>query len=266
MANRSEILEVLGQAVASAVSTESRVAVAYSGGLDSSLIAKLASSRAKTKCYICAMRESFDALNAPAFAEQQGLDSELIVVEEKALATLVGRVSRALNTEEPVRVAYSIPLVSVAELCSESTIVSGCGADEVFGGYDKYTRTANPLEMMRSDLAKMLVEDQEMVRFALGMGKRFCSPFLSESVLLFSDRLPLSLKVSEGRRKVLLREAASSIGLRSHDRPKKAAQYSTGFMKGMRRQARDSGQGLSAWVRDQTWDEGRPKLASSQRD
>ena len=264
--NSSNLLEVLRQAVSSAVGRQRRVAVAYSGGLDSSIVAKLASELAETTCYICALRGSFDAVNAPVFAEQEGLDSKLIMVEDEGLAGLVGRTSRALNSEEPVRVAYSIPLISVIELCSESTVVSGCGADEVFGGYQKYTRVADPAETMRTDLQKMLTEERAVGEFARSMGKRFISPFAFESVLLFSDRLPIGLKVARGRRKVLLRDAASSLGLHSHDRPKKAAQYSTGFMKEMRRQARESGLSIGAWVRDQAWDEPRSEERRGQRD
>ncbi len=265
MTDSSDLLAILEDAVASALGEARDVAVAYSGGLDSALIARLAKERATAKCYTCAMKGSFDAAHAQDFAEHDGLGSKLIEVETAALPGLVGRTSRALNTEDPSRVAYSIPLACVVELCHERTILSGCGADEVFGGYGKYLRTPDPSEMMRSDLAKMLAEDDGMARFAKGLGKRYHSPFVTESVLSFSDRLPISRKVSGGERKVVLREVAFSLGLESHDRPKKAAQYSTGILKEMKNQAKQSGLDLATWVRDQAWDVVNPRHVNGQR-
>ena len=51
----TSLLNALRESITSAIGKERTVAVAYSGGLDSSLIASLAKESAEVKCYTCAM-------------------------------------------------------------------------------------------------------------------------------------------------------------------------------------------------------------------
>jgi asparagine synthase (glutamine-hydrolysing) len=52
-----------------------------------------------------------------------------------------------------------------------------------------------------------------------------------------------------GGRKLVLREVAVLLGLDAHDRPKKAAQYSSGIMREMERLARKEGMSMSEWTK-----------------
>jgi asparagine synthase (glutamine-hydrolysing) len=249
----ASLLNALRESITSAIGKERTVAVAYSGGLDSSLIARLAKESAEVKCYTCAMAGSFDANYALGFAAEDGLDLTMIVVGRESLGGLVARTGLLLNSDDPVRIAYTIPVICVLERCAETTVLVGSGADELFGGYAKYSTATDPTAIMRSDLSKMLVEDNALRMVAKALGKRLESPYVSEATLAYSASLPLNLKISGNHRKVLLRRAAASLGLHSHDRPKKAAQYSSGIMKEMKRQAASSHASLSDWVRQQTW-------------
>jgi len=249
----ADLLNALRESTASAIGKERTVSVAYSGGLDSSLIARLAKDSAEVKCYTCAMVGSFDADHAPRFAAEDGLNLAMILLGRESLGRLVARTGMLLNTEDPVRIAYTIPVICVLERCAETTVLVGSGADELFGGYAKYATAKDPTAMMSSDLSKMLVEDGVLRMVAKALDKRLESPFVSEAILAFSKSLSIDLKISGNERKVLLRKAAASLGLHSHDRPKKAAQYSSGLMKEMKRQAASSHASLSDWVQQQTW-------------
>jgi asparagine synthase (glutamine-hydrolysing) len=249
----ADLLNALRESIKSAIGRERTVAVAYSGGLDSSLIARLAKGSAEVKCYTCAMAGSFDANHALGFAAEDDLDLTMIVVERESLGGLVARTGWLMNSDDPVRIAYTIPVICVLERCAETTVLVGSGADELFGGYAKYSTATDPTAIMRSDLSKMLVEDNVLRMVAKTLGKRLESPYVSEVTLAFSASLPMNLKISGNDRKVLLRKAAAALGLLSHDRPKKAAQYSSGLMKEMKRQAGSSHASLSDWVRQQTW-------------
>jgi asparagine synthase (glutamine-hydrolysing) len=198
---------------------------------------------------------SFDAKHAPSYAAQDEFDLTLIVVERESLGGLVARIGTLLDSCDPVRIAYTIPVARVLEECAETTLLVGSGADELFGGYAKYSTATDPKAIMKSDLSKMLEEDIVLRRVAKTLGKRLESPYVSEATLAFSASLPMNLKISGNDRKVLLRQAAASLGLRSHDLPKKAAQYSSGMMKEMKRQAASSHKDLSDWVRQQIWSE-----------
>lgn len=249
------LLTVMRKAVTSAIGGERRVAVAYSGGLDSSLIARLARDSAEVSCYTCAMAGSFDSENVPGFAEEDGLDLTMVLVQPRDLGSLVARTGRLVESSDPVRIAYTIPVICVLERCEERTVLVGSGADEIFGGYAKYSTATDPKSSMRKDLAKMLEEDLVLRIVAKTLGKRLESPYVCEETLALSDSLPMALKISGNDRKVLLRKAAASLGLCSHDRPKKAAQYSSGLMKGMKGQASSSHLTLSDWVGQLIWSE-----------
>jgi asparagine synthase (glutamine-hydrolysing) len=258
------LLTALRESITSAIGKDRTVAIAYSGGLDSSLIARLAKESAEVKCYTCAMAGSHDADHALGFAAEDDLDLTMIMLGRESVGGLVARTGMLLNSDDPVRIAYTIPLICVLERCAETTVLVGSGADELFGGYAKYSTATNPTAIMRSDLSKMLVEDNALRTVAKALGKRLESPFVSEATLAFSASIPMSLKISGNDRKVLLRKAAASLGLTSHDRPKKAAQYSSGLMKEMKRQAASSDVSLSDWVRLQTWCESYGLTSQSQ--
>lgn len=249
----NDLLNALRESTTLAIGKERTVAVAYSGGLDSSLIARLAKDSAVVKCYTCAMVGSFDAEHAPRFAAEDGLDITMILLRRESLGALVARTGMLLNSDDPVRIAYSIPVICVLERCEETTVLVGSGADELFGGYAKYSTTKDPTATMRADLSKLLIEDSALRMVAKALDKRLESPFVSEAILAFSKSVPMDLKISGNDRKVLLRKAAASLGLHSYDRPKKAAQYSSGLMREMKRQAASSHASLSDWVRQQTW-------------
>lgn len=242
------------------------VAVAYSGGLDSSVIARLASEFAAVRCYACAMAGSFDADHTPGFAAEEKMDLTMIEIKSESLKSMVTRMGALLDSDDPVRIAYTMPVVAVIERCQERTVLVGSGADELLGGYAKYVSAAHPLAMMRSDLDKMLSEDRVLRRAASSLSKRLESPFASERVVSMCAQLPMGQKIAGNERKILLRSVAQTLGLPSHKRQKKAAQYSSGIMREMKRQARRDGMTLSEWVSGHTHVGGTRPEADGQRD
>jgi asparagine synthase (glutamine-hydrolysing) len=66
--------------------------------------------------------------------------------------------------------------------------------------------------------------------------RRWCEPrfpFAERELAMLGEGLPVSFKIRGGVRKAVLREAALILGLPREiaNRPKKAAQYSSGVMK-----------------------------------
>jgi asparagine synthase (glutamine-hydrolysing) len=101
---------------------------------------------------------------------------------------------------------------------------------------------------MRGDLDKMLKEAEKLHKAARSIGKRLGFPFVAEGVVELASVLPTRDLLGPGGRKLVLREVAVLLGLDAHDRPKKAAQYSSGIMREMERLAKKDGLTMSEWT------------------
>lgn len=246
--NATELLSRLRTATRVLIGDEASVAVAYSGGLDSSIVAAISLEFAGAKCYTCATKGSLDSKVAEEYAAQDGVDSVVSVLSENDLLVWIRKASNVLGSTDPVRIAYTIPVLYMLEECVERCVLAGNGADELFGGYAKYSDSRDPKEMMAIDLEKMLQEASVLKARATSLGKRIGFPFVAEEVMDFAEQTPIEQKVKGSDRKLILREAARLMGLRSSDRPKKAAQYSSGILKEMRRISRRERLELSEWT------------------
>ena len=244
------LLRALEGVIRLALSDGGRAAVAYSGGLDSSLLAKLASGSADITCYSCATSGSHDSDNVAEYGKADGFSVTVLKLTERDLPSAVARTAWGIRSADPMKIAYSIPTVIVLEQCAEKSVLAGNGADELFAGYEKYVRRPGECEStMDDDLRKALEEAAFLKAFAKALGKRIVFPYLESRIVALGREIPLDQKISGGSRKTILREAGSLAGLSDADRPKKAAQYSSGTLKTMRALARKSNQTLSEWVR-----------------
>jgi asparagine synthase (glutamine-hydrolysing) len=242
------LLAALRKAVSELVAHEDRVAVAYSGGLDSSIIAALASEKTNVTCYTCAVEGSFDSRNARQFANGERRQFTLLELRSEDLKSFTRKASGLLGTTAPIRIAYMIPVLCVLHRSAESVVLTGSGADELFGGYAKYAGMRDPTRTMAKDLERMLSESHSLSSEATKLGKIIGFPYAAPAVIATANETPLGEKIDPTGRKIILREVAKLLGLESHRRPKKAAQYSSGVMKEMERLAKGEGLSLSQWT------------------
>lgn len=242
------LLSALMDCTGAAIGNEGRVGVAYSGGLDSAVVARVAREFAEVSLYTCATKGSHDDASASQFALKEGLRTAIIHLDESALLSAMREASLALHTTNPTGIAYTVPVISVMKHSKESLVLLGNGADELFGGYAKYASMLDANGQMAADLEKMLNELRLLRSAAARFGKRLEAPFACSSIIELAGRLPHGSKIAGGTRKKILRDIAGLLDLPSTDRPKKAAQYSSGVLKEMRRLAKKDGKSLGEWT------------------
>lgn len=150
----------------------------------------------------------------------------------------------AIEEPNPMNLAIGLPLYFASGLASSDgtrVLLSGQGADELFGGYAKYLERP---ELMEEDIA--LISERNLARddkitMLNGVEGRY--PFLALPVVSFALKLPLEAKIVDGTRKVILRKLALRLGIPEWiaEREKRAAQYGSRAQKLLEKIAREEG-------------------------
>lgn len=214
----------------------------FSGGLDSGLIAALARRHASPRLYTVGLEGSHDMEMSREAAGDLGLPWTPLVMTAEDVIDACRELLAIVPVSSPVTVSFELPLQMIASRAGEEILVSGQGADELFGGYSRYLEMSeeNARIGMADDLARMLSEVLPLEEtIARQYGKRVERPFLDPGVRKLAAAMPVSEKIRDGTRKAPLRSAAASIGAELiASREKKAAQYGSGFMKVLKSRAR----------------------------
>jgi len=249
----ASLSELILNSVRTAVGSAKRVGVLFSGGLDSSVIASVAKLLGLETClYTAAFRDADRLLQAEETARMLELDLEVSLVSEDETAEALGHAVWAAESSDPLQVSVAFPLDVAAQSAvraGETVLLSGSGADELFGGYARYTRILGESgekelsERMYRDLLR-LGETDLLRDGAIGESNRIRlhAPFLNLRLVDFALGLPLAFKVGgsgDSLRKIILRESAKRLNMPAEVAcsPKKAAQYSSGSQKALRRLA-----------------------------
>jgi asparagine synthase (glutamine-hydrolysing) len=256
---RSEVIDRLANSLNDSVRglTEGfdDIAISFSGGLDSSLMAFLASKYAKPTLYVVGEKTSSDVSGARTSARILGLTLIETLLSESDVRNALPDIVDLVRTSNPVVVSYKLPQFFVSSYAEEDMILIGNGADELFGGYSKYKKMSpeDMITAMHSDLEKLLKSEMPMDnRIGQKFSKSFEYPFLSAGVIEVAMESQMEMKVGEGGRKTILRDVAKRFGLPAEisEREKKAAQYGTGTMKIMKGIAKSKGLSVSRYIEE----------------
>jgi len=247
------------------VSNLENVVVAFSGGLDSSVIAALAKT-CGTEVHLVSvgLQDQPEIPHVKAAAEALRLPLHLQTYMLDDVKRVLPKVLWLIEEPNVVKACIAIPFYWTAEVASKrgcKVLLVGQGSDELFGGYQRYIRiysqsgTAAVRDAMYRDAALSyeanLQRDNQVCSFH---GVELRLPFLDREVVCFSLSLPVSLKIEcaeNSLRKEVLRRAAQNLGMPPFivNRPKRAIQYETGVDKALRKLAREEGLSLREYVK-----------------
>lgn len=252
--------EALGQAIESAVRDAcegKEVGVAFSGGMDSGLVAALAKKYARSvTCYTCGTDDSFDVAAGKELAEKLGLPWVHCRIGEDNIEETIREMMLATKVSDPFTVSYDLQLFCVCREAGEPVIITGQGSDEFFNGCnravdddDEEFRRVSEWGIER--LYKVSIPCETAI--ASHFKKKLHYPYIDEKVLECIRTIdPEELRPRDlDDRKTVLKETASDLGfpILAH-RTKKASQYGSNTTELIRRMARAKGVRYNRYIAD----------------
>jgi asparagine synthase (glutamine-hydrolysing) len=229
--------------------TPRELGVAFSGGVDSTLLAKVCTDLGKrvTLCTI-GFASRRDIAIAQRVAAMLALPLCHNEVPLDALEASVKRVVSLIDFTRLARLENSVCFYHVFEL---QTVFSANGLDELFCGYHAYRRQFLSGEPAVTNLMQRLVataraDKAEIDKLAATFGIDYRCPFLSAGFVNYAMTIPLPLKIrgeDDTMRKHVLRTVAKAVGIpdAAAYRPKKAFQYSSGVHRALKRLTKQRG-------------------------
>lgn len=265
MKNASKsLLHFLDQSISKKVKNLEKCAIAFSGGIDSSLIAFLVKKYVKKVQLIHVSIANKQETNyAEKVAKILDLPIKIFQYAESEVEEIISKVLWVIEESNPLKVSIGIPFYWTAEKAKQmgfNVLLAGQGADELFGGYKRYLDLylsedkKTTKNQIYADIINIhennLSRDMKICDFH---GITLFCPFLSTKLVDFALRLPVELKLEKktrSLRKRVLRQAGYDVGLSSLivNKPKKAIQYSTGVNNVLKRIAKREKKTLSKYI------------------
>src|SRR4030042_1343225 len=223
--------------------------VLISGGVDSCLIAKIASEAAAERdievtAYTAGTYGAADFEYAEHFARELGLKHRVRRLSQNEVESYVSSVVVAVEERDIVQIEAGIGIYAALEMASQDgvkAIFSGQGPDELWGGYSWYPQIIarggyeKLLERMQDDLARSDIEtfDREN-KVALAHGVEQLFPYVDTEIVKLAMSVSPRLKVTSGKDtmgKHPHRQAARELGVPAEYacRGKNAGQHGTGL-------------------------------------
>jgi len=247
------------------VSDLKKVAVAFSGGLDSSIIAALTKiCGIDVHLISVGLKDHAEIEYVEATAERLDLPLHLETFTVDDVEQVLPKVLWLIEEPNAVKVSIAIPFYWTAEIASKMrcrVLLAGQGSDELFGGYHRYlgmyaqfgiTAVQNAMyHDVASSYEKNFQRDTQVCSFHK---VELQLPFVDRQVVQFALGLPVSLKIKSTEdhlRKRVLRRVAQNLELPQFivNKPKKAIQYTTGVNKTLQRLARKESLTLREYVK-----------------
>ena len=226
---------------------DKKIGVAFSGGVDSTLLAKLVKDMGyDVHLLTIGFQDSHDINFAKEVNQLLNFPHSISEIDPEKFKEVSQKINQTIKSDNLSWNENSIAFHYVAELAQKNnlkTVVTANGIDELFCGYNSYREA---IEKGEGEVTKMMDEklknEGEMMiainQVTAEFGVKMVQPFLSPSFVDYSKKIPVSEKIhgpDDMQRKHPIRELAMDYGVPeiAAQKQKKALQYGSQIHKSL---------------------------------
>ncbi|HSB50944.1 MAG TPA: asparagine synthase C-terminal domain-containing protein [Nitrosopumilaceae archaeon] len=218
---------------------DKKIGIAFSGGVDSTLISKICSELGYDITLLTiGFSNSHDILFAKEVNKFLHYIHKISEIDQNTFDETVSKINKKINTDNLSWNENCIAFYYVARLANNlgiKTVVTANGIDELFCGYNAYREAMNEGENKVQELMNSKLENEHKMMQAVNdvtseFSVKILQPLLSEKFIQYAKTIPISEKI-KGKddllRKHIIRKLASELGIPeiSTTKRKKALQY-----------------------------------------
>ena len=232
------LLEKIQNSVKETV-TDSKIGIAFSGGVDSTMMAKVCSDlNYEITLLTIGFANSHDILFAKEVNEILKFPHEILEIDPSTFNDIATKIKQIIKTENLSWNENSIAFYYVSKLAQSlglHSVVTANGIDELFCGYNAYREAFSEgedyiLEMMDSKIENEVNMMKAVNQVTSEFDVKIIQPLLLPEFAKFAKSIPLSEKIhgpDDLLRKHAIRNLAKEIGVPelAANKRKKALQY-----------------------------------------
>lgn len=226
---------------------EKKIGVAFSGGVDSTLISKICSDMNYDIALLTiGFPESHDILFAKEVNEHLKYTHHVLEIDSDTFSGISSKINQTIKTDNLSWNENCIAFYYVSKLANSlglDTVVTANGVDELFCGYNAYREAFSGGESQINKVMLAKLDNELKMMKAVNsisseFGVRILQPLLSQKFIEYAKTVPISEKIHDSEdlyRKHIIRKLASEINVPeiSCTKRKKALQYGSKIHKAL---------------------------------
>jgi asparagine synthase (glutamine-hydrolysing) len=221
--------------------------IAFSGGVDSSLLAKICSDLGYDITLLTiGFTDSHDILFSKKISKLLNLPHKILEITQDDFTDISQKIRQKIKTNNLSWNENCIAFYHVSKLAKSlnlDTVATANGIDELFCGYNGYRDAVKEGNKAVTELMDKKIENELNMMKAVNevsaeFGVKILQPFLNQDFINYAKKIPVSEKIKDSDdmiRKHIVRKLALDIGVpeKSANKRKKALQYGSQIHKAL---------------------------------